>query len=273
MFRAIWRYFKALGYLITGQIDSARRTLDANPHVVRATYSEVVREKKQRLHQYKEAVATIVAQQEKKMDQVARLTEDVERLERLKTGALAKAKQRVQQLLAEGKSQDEIHHDEEYKTCQGAYQDFTSTLNEKSARIAELESEIAGYTDRIASHKVQLQSLAREIEKIKAESADAVADIITAQEEKEVADMLSGISEDGTAAELARMRDLRQELKAEARVSKELAGTDTRAQEAEFLQFARDTESLGEFDALVGLAGEKDAGDGAASEKKLDLPE
>ena len=45
MFRAIFRYIKAFGYLITGRIDSARKTLDANPHVVRATYNAILREK------------------------------------------------------------------------------------------------------------------------------------------------------------------------------------------------------------------------------------
>lgn len=258
MFRAILRYFRAFGYLLTGKVDSARKTLDTNPHVVRATYDAVVREKKQRINHYKEAVAVIVAQQEKKMDQVKLLTEDVERLERLKTGALAKAKQRVAALQAQGMTAEAIHHDEEYKTCQAAYQDFSSTLSEKQERIGELEKEIRDYADRIGSHKVQLQSLAREIEKIKAEAADTVADIITAKEEREVADLLTGLAEDRTSEELSRMRDLRREVKAEARISKEMAGTDTRAQEAEFLAFARETAVANEFDALVGLAEDKD---------------
>ena len=58
----------------------------------------------------------------------------------------------------------------------------------------------------------------------------------TAEEEKEIADTISGIAQDGTAKELQQMRELRQQIKAEARISRELAGTDTRAQEAEFLE-------------------------------------
>jgi chromosome segregation ATPase len=274
MLRAIGRYFRALGYLLTGRIDSARKVLDTNPHVIRATYDSIVREKKQRINQYKEAVATIVAQQEKKLDQVKTLTEDIERLERLRTGALAKGKQRIAQLQKQGLTTEQIHQDAEYKTCQAAYRDFTSTVNEKQERVGELEREIQDYAGRIGSHKVQLQSLTREIDKLKAEAADAVADIITAKEEQEVADILTGLAEDRTSEELQQMRDLRREVKAEARISKELAGTEARAVEAEFLEFARDHAAVDEFDALVGLAAEKEAGTPErAKEKGTRLPE
>ncbi len=55
------------------------------------------------------------------------------------------------------------------------------------------------------------------------------------------------------------MRDLRQQQKAQARVSRELAGTDTKRQEAEFLEYARKGVATDEFDKLIGLAGEADA--------------
>ena len=62
MFRAIGRWFKALGYLLTGQIDSARRVLDTNPHVIRAKYDAIIRDKVGRIHTYKQAVAGLIAQ-------------------------------------------------------------------------------------------------------------------------------------------------------------------------------------------------------------------
>ena len=100
MFRAIGRWFKALGYLLTGQIDSARRVLDTNPHVVRAKYDAIIRDKVARIQTYKQAVAGLIAQQENKMAVVKRLTDEVQNLERLRAGALAKAKQTVEKLKA-----------------------------------------------------------------------------------------------------------------------------------------------------------------------------
>jgi chromosome segregation ATPase len=272
MFGAIFRWIKALGYLVTGQLDAARRTLDMNPHVMRAKYDEVLREKTGRIHQYKQAVSGLIAQQENKIEKVKTLTDDVKRLEGLKAGALAKAKQKVQQLQAAGKSTEEIQRDEEYMRCQSAFKDFSSTLAEKQARIEELETDIGDYGKRIAEHKVQMQSLLRELDKLKAEQVDAVADVITAREEKELAETVAGIAKDGTAEELQRLRQLRQEVKAEARVTKELAGTDTRAQEAEFLEYARSGESNSEFDALIGLASTAEKKAPATPAKETDKP-
>jgi DNA repair exonuclease SbcCD ATPase subunit len=279
MFKAIARWFKAFGYLLTGQIDAARRTLDTNPHVVRAKYDEVIREKTSRIQQYKQAVAGLIAQQENKIAKVKNLTEEVQRLQRLKAGALAKAKQLVQKMQDQGKSKEEIQADGEYQKCLTAYNDFSSTLAEKNERITELETDIGSYSTRIQEHKVQLQHLLREIEKVKSEASDAVADIITAKQEQELADAFAGIAEDGTARELQELRQLRQEVKAEARISKELAGTDSRAQEIEFLEYARKSSVNEEFDALVGLAEEKDTSAtpeekaGPDEEKTSSLPE
>jgi phage shock protein A len=277
MYGALFRWLKAVGYLLTGRMDAARRLLDTNPHVVRAKFDEIVRDKTARVQQYKQAVAALIAQQESKMAKVKALTEEVRNLENLKTGALAKARQRVARLQGQGRPKEDIQKDEEYMKCLSAYNDFSSTLTEKQARIAELETDIQEYSRRIGEHKVQLQALVREIEKVKAEAADTVADMITTREEKEIADTLSGIAEDGTAKELQRMRELRQEMKAEARISGELAGTDAKAQEAEFLDYARRTTASDEFEALVGLAAKTDAGargEAAAPEKTREkLPE
>ena len=277
MIGAMFRWVKALGYLMTGQIDAARRVLDTNPYVVKAKYDEIIREKVSRIHQYKEAVAGLIAQQENKVQKVRELTAEVDKLENLKAGALAKAKQSVAALQAAGKSEEEIQKNEDYMRCQAAFRDFSSTLAEKHARIDELEKDITDYGVRIAEHKVQLQSLVRDLDKIKMEQTDAVADMITAKEEKELADAMVGIGKDGTAEELQRMRTLRNEVKAEARVSRELAGTDSRAQEAEFLEFARKSDSDSEFDALIGLAKKVETGESAPrsaeKQKSAGLPE
>lgn len=273
MFGALARWFKALGYLLTGQMDSARRTIDSNPHVVRAKYDQIIREKISQIQMYKQAVAGLIAQQENKIAGVKRLTEEVQQLERLKAGALAKAKQTVERLQASGKTKEQIQTDEDYKKCLSAYNDFSSTLAEKQERIAENERDVEGYRKTIAEHKVQLQQLLRDVEKVKSESSDAVADIITSKQERDIADTLAGIAKDGSAEELQRLRQMRQEIRAEARISKEMAGTDIKAQEAEFLDYARKSSASAEFDALVGLAETKEAAAKPTAEKSSALPE
>lgn len=254
LLRSLNTWFKAVGYLLTGKLDDARRALDTNPQVVKAKYDEVIHEKTGRIQQYKQAVAQLIAQQEAKLAKVRQLTDEMTKLQNLKAGALAKAKETVAALQKNGADQPAIEKDEEYQRCLSAYNDFSSTLAEKQARVDELENDINEYGARISDHKVQLQHLMREIEKVRSEAADAVADFITAREEKEINDALSGIAEDGAHKDLSDLRSLRNEVKAEARVSRELAGTDHVRAEAEFLEYARASSANNEFAALVGLA-------------------
>ncbi|MEM7396579.1 MAG: hypothetical protein AAF492_29970, partial [Verrucomicrobiota bacterium] len=251
--RSIVNWFKALGYLLTGRLDAMRESLDTNTHVVKAKFDDIIKDKKDRVNEYKEAVAKLVAQQEKKKAQIESLTEETEKLENLKSGALAKAKKTVEELKASGTSEADIHSHEDYQRCLSAFNDFSSTLEEKQGRIDELEGDFDNYGKTIADHKVQLQQLLRDLEKLKDEADETVADIITAKEEKEISDLVTGLSENAMSEELNRMRDLRQKVKANARISKELSGADAKNQEAEFLEYARKSESSSEFDALIGL--------------------
>ena len=58
------------------------------------------------------------------------------------------------------------------------------------------------------------------------------------------------------------------DVKAEAKITKELAGTDTKSQEAEFLEYASQSESTSEFDALIGLTSETPAPKETKKEKE-----
>ena len=266
MFGAIGRWFKAVWYKLTGAMDQARRGLDTDPHVMRAKFDEIITGKVNQIHTYKQAVATLIAQQEKKMAKVKSLTNEVQKLENLKAGALAMAKQAVAKLQGEGKTNEVVHADPNYKKCLTAYNDFAATLTEKQDHIKDLEGDIGEYDGSIANHKINLQQLQRDIEKLKSEAADAVADVITSKEETELADMINGISKDGMAKELQNLRDLRHEVRAEARISREMAGTDTKVQEAEFLEYARSNTATDEFDALLGMAEGTEGAETAASE-------
>ncbi|MFZ5829970.1 MAG: hypothetical protein ACOY3P_07770 [Planctomycetota bacterium] len=268
MFGAIGRYFRALGYLLTGRIDSARMALSTNPHVVRATFDSIISEKRHRIQQYKDAVAAMIAQEEKKTAELKRQSEDVAKLAKLKEGAAAMARKVVERF---GGDVEAVKKDPEYLKCQAAFKDFSSTLAEKEARCAELEEDLKTIRDSVAGHKIQLQSLLRDLDKIKQEQHETVADMITAREERELADMIAGISEDRSAQELQEMRDLRARAKAGARVAREVAGTDVRRSEEEFLQYAERSAADTEFDAIIGLT--KKEAEGTSPAEKAKLPE
>ncbi len=253
------RFFKAIWYTLTGKAHESADRMMENPEAVRGAYEDIINDKKGNIQRYKQAIGQLIALVEQKRSTVKSLTDEVERLEELKSGAIAKAQQTAAQLQGDGLSQEEIKVHGEYTRCVTAYQDFNSNLVEKTGRITELENEIEDAQADIESHKLQITSLHRDLDKIKSEQSEAVADLITAREQEEIADMLSGISMDGTSAELTRMREIREKAKARSTVAQELAGTDSKSEEEEFLTAARSSATNDEFDALIFGAQQTDA--------------
>ena len=261
------RFFKAIWYTLTGRAHESADRMMENPEAVRGAYEDIINDKKGNIQRYKQAIGQLIALVEQKKSAVKNFTDEVDRLEELKAGAIAKAQQTAAQLQGDGLSQEEIKVHAEYTRCVTAYQDFNSNLMEKSGRITELENEIEGAQADIESHKLQITNLHRDLDKIKSEQSEAVADLITAREQEEISDMLSGISMDGTSAELTRMREIREKAKARSKVAQELAGTDSKSDEEEFLTAARASATSDEFDALIFGAQQTDTQTKAEPEK------
>ncbi|MCC9608869.1 hypothetical protein LOC68_08105 [Blastopirellula sp. JC732] len=258
MFKAVGKYVRAVWYLVTFRIDKASETLRMNPGVISANYDRIIDEKRSRINQYKDAISAMIAQEENKKNKLKTLTEEVEHLEKLKAGAAAKARQVAAKYSGDAEA---TRNDPEYQKCQTAFRDFSSTLTEKQARIAEIEADLEQLMQNVNGHKLQIQTQLRDLEKLAEEKHDAVATVLSAREEQQIADLMTGLSEDRTSEELRELRELRQKASAKARVSRELAGLDTKQAEAEFLEFAVNSQANDEFDALIGLTETKETDD------------
>jgi len=236
-----------------GRLDGFTDKVNRDPYAMKGSYNEIIRKKKDSCDKYLDAVATIIAQREKKVQRLKVLSEESNRLERLKSGAAAKAKEIVAELQSKGKTPEEIKANPDFIKCQSSFADFAATLDEKMKLITELEASVQEYSKNIDGHKLKLITLQREIDNLKTEAADAVADVISASEEASMSRVIAGISNDGTSESLEQLREVRSKAKAEAKITSELAGTDHKIVEAEFEQFAQDHASNAEFDALIGL--------------------
>jgi DNA repair exonuclease SbcCD ATPase subunit len=255
MFRAIWRWMRAIGYLLTGRINKASETLRSNPMVMAATYDQIIQDKTRQINLYKDAIGKMVAQQEEKRAKLRQLTEDVQKLEKLKAGAAAKAKAIAQRL----GSKEACEKDPEFVRCQSAYKDFSSTLAEKESHAKDLEIEVEQRGKDIANHETQIKSILRDLGKIKEEKHDAIADVIAAKQEQDIGDMLTGLGENRSAQELQELREMRKAAKAKAKVSSKLANLDSKREEEEFLASVESSEANKEFDALMDFTEKNDA--------------
>lgn len=242
MFKAIGRFFRAIGYMLTGRIDASTKGMNEDPHVVRARYDELLDRKRQSILQVRNAVAGLIRNVERKRTELKSTHEELEKKERLMNGAKAMAAK-----LAAGKSREDAQQDPEFIKCMKAYQDFKSSKELLEQRKEGLEKDVEQTEREAKGYEVQLQSLHRELQDLVDERERSVADVAMARETRAASEALAGISNDGSADDLRRLRESVAQAKAEAQVTSRMAGTDTARQEAEFLELAGTREAESEF--------------------------
>ena len=242
MFKAIGRFFKAIGHLLTGRIDAKTKGLDEDPHVVRARYDELISQKRQSILQVRNAVAGVIRNVERKRNELQSTNQEIAQKTRLMSGAKAMAAK-----LAKGKGREAAQQDMEFVKCMKAFQDFKSSLELLEQRKEGLELDIAQTEKDAKGYEVQLQSAHRELQGLVDERERSVADVAMARETRAAGEVLAGIANDGTADDLRRLRETVAQAKAEAQVTSRMAGTDTARQEAEFVEMAGGLEAENEF--------------------------
>lgn len=174
----------------------AQKILMDNPEAVRGVYEDIIRDKQENIQRYKQAIGQLIAIVEQKKGSLKGLTDDIEKLEKMKAGAIAKSKNVSSELKLSGLSDREIKQHPDYIKHTHSYNDFDSTVNEKNARIDKLEPDIASAQQDIEHHKSNIVQLHHDVEKIKTEQSEAVADLITAREKEEINGILSDIKVD-----------------------------------------------------------------------------
>ena len=135
------------------------------------------------IREYKSVIGEAITLVKQKEGTVDTLTKDIERLELLKSNALAKAESVETQLQQQGQTQEAIERNPDYMKSIAGYNDFSSTLNKKNARISELKADIERTQDDVDRYKLQLTALSRELD----------AEIEQKIEQKERTDTLAAI--------------------------------------------------------------------------------
>ncbi|MDD2716887.1 MAG: hypothetical protein PHW04_13420, partial [Candidatus Wallbacteria bacterium] len=174
MFGALGKFFRALGYLVTLQFNKFTDEFTNRPGVVGLKYDEIIRDKKGRIDEYINAVTQIEVLREKSLQNLKKLTKEIQ-----------ESKEELSAIVEEAKSC--TPESDEYVSLMQEYNDIKSTLAEKEARIADLEANVNAYGKNLQEHKLNLQQLLRQVEELKKEKADTVADMISAKEEEKMA--------------------------------------------------------------------------------------
>jgi predicted nucleic acid-binding Zn-ribbon protein len=249
----MFRYFRALWYFCTGRFSAAAETLASNEFVMAATYDASIEKSQKRYHTVRNAVAKLVSIEQEKVTKVQALTEKFQKLEKVKQGAAGKAKALAEQLKGQGQTNDQIKKNADYLKHMAAFQNAATSATDTENDIQGLEKELDGHRAQIAQYKIQLQNMQRSNKDLQEEKQEAIADVAIAKEMQAVNDVLNGLTEDTVDKDLIAARKARQNAKAKAHITAELAGNDAQLAEAEYVDFAANNDASSEFDALIGL--------------------
>lgn len=258
MFGALGRFFRKLGYLLTGRLDKLSDELEADPIVIKATAGKIVKKQKEEIDEFLDAVGGKEHIRLTKMDELGKLTNAIVALERQVAGGEAMARQYVAQLKKKGMKTAEIEQDAKYMEIVGGINDATTTLAAKQKHLIEVEGDIKRLGEEIKKHEKTLVRLKENISKIKEKAADTAAAIIAAGLEERLNKVIAGISTDTTGQELERWDEMRNKALSRARLSSVAAGTEVNQLQEEFIKYASQTAMDKDFRKRIGLDDEEE---------------
>lgn len=268
MFRAIVKLFSGFIFMITGGLVNLEKSLfRGNTTVIGAKYDSVIAVKIKRQEELLRAIEGLVTINAQKEQGVRRKTEEIEKLRKNQLGAKNKALK-----LAEGLTKEAAEKNVEYVKARSAYTDYATTIAEKEKQCAEAELDIKQRTEIVQKYNLEFTSLQRELDKIKSEKHESIAEITAAKESAAANKQLLGLSEDNSAEVLRELREQRDGYKASVTVSANLAGLSAKTEDAEYASYAEKDIAETEFDAAMGFATKVESKE-ETNQEKAKLPE
>jgi hypothetical protein len=247
----MFRYLRALWYMVTGRFGAAADALQSNKHVMNKTYDKSILKGAERFETVRNAVAQLMSIENTRIQEIKNLNGTAEKLEKIKSGSKVAMQKRIDALMAQGKTKDEIQQDPEFIKHSGNYKDASSSLDQSHQQIHDKEEDLKERSKQIAQYKVELQTMQKNHTKLKEEKSEAIADVAIAQQAQQIADILGGIAEDTTDKDLIAVREARRNAKAKAKIMTELSGNDARLAENEYLELASNSDADKELDGLL----------------------
>ncbi|CAE7860248.1 unnamed protein product [Symbiodinium microadriaticum] len=254
-------WLRAWIYKLTGFFGDAADEMQADKHVMGATYDRSIEAMQKRFQTVKGAVAELMGIEEDKTTKINEATKRVEHLEDVKAGARGMLQQLIERLRADNPeiTEEQIKRHPEYIEHSTAYNDADSTQQEVESRIEELEAEVQERKAQVSQYTAELQQMQREFTRLKEEKHEAIADVQIAQQAEAVDNVLAGISRDTTDKDLEAARAARKKARNKAKISSKMAGTDAKSQESQYLQFASASKSNSKLDSLLDFGEQKES--------------
>ncbi|MBI1290582.1 hypothetical protein GC173_04980 [bacterium] len=239
-FASLKRYIFTLGGLLASRVDEGTDSIVSTPAGVKAAYRQTREKWMKQYHDVRDAVSQLMMVMEQKLDEIKKLEAEDRALETKKRGAVEKFRETS---------------DEKY---QKAFQDYHAREAEVERRLAELNAETQTMREQIDRYKGQLTDMQGRIAGLDAKEAEAIADIVSSKQITALNDRMASLSTNLEDENLQAIEKVRQKVKAKAKLSEELAGTDRAQLDKEVMAAGMSDAAQDEFTRLLAESQLKD---------------
>ncbi|MEW6531424.1 MAG: hypothetical protein AB1473_11350 [Thermodesulfobacteriota bacterium] len=225
--------------------------VSSSPEAIRATYATAIDEAKRRYKEMQEAVALLAREREKTDVSLKKLDDEEKELERKLDGALA---------MAQGEPSNPAHKE--------AGTRYITRMKDIDAKQAVLAKDLELQTQKVEDYKTKLRDFTEEIDKLKREQGELVAEFISHRQIIQLEDRLKGLGESAVDESIVAIREKVGALRAEAKIATEMRGATVGAQDVAYERIGAERDAAARFDELLKARTEAPAG---APEKERDL--
>jgi phage shock protein A len=245
-------FFGKLWAVIRGIfIRSGDSLVSSSPEAIRATYAAAIDDAKKRYKEMEKAVALLANERSKTEMAIEDLKKEEADLQRRLEGALA---------LAEAEPENNAHRE--------AGQRYLARIEEIHQRRLALSNDLEAQRVKVEDFKTKLRSFTDEINKLKREQGEMVADFVSAQQVVSLEDRLKGISESAVDESLVAIRERVGQMKSQARIATEMRQSSLGEQDKAYEIAGAQREAASRFDELLKA---RQAAKVGQSEKERDL--
>lgn len=208
--------------------------VSSSPEAIKASYATAIDDAKKRYKEMEKAVALLARERERTEMSLKSLDKEEEDLNRRLEGALA---------AAESDPANSSHRE--------AGTRYLSRIGEIDQRQAQLTGDLETQSKKVEEYKTKLRSFQDEVDRLKREQGEMVAEFVSSQQVIMLEDRLKGIGESAVDESILAIREKVANMKAQSKIASEMSGATKGAQDLDYERIGSEREAKSRFDELL----------------------
>jgi len=228
-------YFGKLWAVIKGFfIRAGDDVVSSSPQAIQATYASAIDDAKRRYKEMEKAVAMLASQREKTEMNLKDLGREELELHKKLEGALASA---------ESEPDNQAHRE--------AGARYLTRIKEIEEKQAQLNTDLQTQSQRVDEYKIKLRSFTDEIQRLKKEEGEMVAEFVSMQQVLALEDRLKGLGETYVDESLLAIRDKIAHMRAQVKIAAEMRGATAQSHDELYEKIGSEKEARERFDEML----------------------